>query len=87
MSAVSDRFAHLPYRPCVGIILLNPRGEVWIGQRKKKWVGDQSEHRWQMPQGGIDEGEDPREAAFRELEEETGTRKATIIAETPGWLS
>jgi len=87
MSAVSDRFAHLPYRPCVGIILLNPRGEVWIGQRKKKWVGDQSEHRWQMPQGGIDEGEDPREAAFRELEEETGTRKATIIAETPGWLT
>ncbi len=77
----------LPYRPCVGIMLLNPEGLVWIGRRLPKWTMDRSAHMWQMPQGGIDEGEDPRTAARRELLEEVGTNKAEIIAESPDWLT
>jgi putative (di)nucleoside polyphosphate hydrolase len=57
----------LPYRPCVGIMLVNMDGEVFVGQRL-----DNKVEAWQMPQGGIDEGEDPRAAAIRELGEETG---------------
>jgi len=66
----------LPYRPCVGIMLLNDRGEVLVARRSG------SEADWQMPQGGIDAGEDARTAAFRELEEEIGTAKAELIAMT-----
>lgn len=79
----------LPYRPCVGIMLLNAEGRVWIGRRIPKWEGDgKDENRlWQMPQGGIDDGEAPEEAAFRELEEEAGTRQASVIARTEGWLA
>jgi putative (di)nucleoside polyphosphate hydrolase len=69
------------YRPCVGIMLLNRLGEVFVGQRI-----DMPSAAWQMPQGGIDEGEDPRSAAFRELREEIGTEKAEIVAESQGWL-
>lgn len=73
----------LPFRPCVGILLLNGDGRVFVGHR-----GDQTEGgAWQMPQGGIDEGESPAEAAIRELEEEIGTAKAKIVAEHPDWLS
>ncbi|MGQ0742450.1 MAG: RNA pyrophosphohydrolase [Alphaproteobacteria bacterium] len=72
----------LPYRPGVGIMLFNRRGEVFLGKRI-----DQTLEGWQMPQGGIDEGEDPSEAALRELEEEIGTRKAEIVREYPGWLN
>ena len=61
-----DREA-LPYRPCAGVILLNARGEVFVGQRL-----DSTLEAWQMPQGGIDPGEDPLDAAYRELWEETG---------------
>ncbi|MFT4783590.1 MAG: putative (di)nucleoside polyphosphate hydrolase [Paracoccaceae bacterium] len=57
----------LPYRPCVGVMLLNAEGHVFVGQRR-----DHEGAAWQMPQGGIEHGEDPREAALRELEEETG---------------
>ena len=57
----------LPYRPCVGIMLINPAGRVFAGQRL-----DNPEPAWQMPQGGIDPGEAPRDAALRELAEETG---------------
>ncbi len=77
----------LPYRPCVGIMLLNADGLVWVGRRIPKWEGDASPSLWQMPQGGIDEGESPRYAALRELEEETGTDQARIIAECPRWLT
>jgi putative (di)nucleoside polyphosphate hydrolase len=82
-------FESLPYRPCVGIVLLNPAGLVWIGRRADE---DQVEHvspghAWQMPQGGIDPGEDPFEAAKRELFEETNVRNASLVAEAPDWYS
>ncbi len=60
-------FAHLPYRPCAGVMLLNADGQVFVGQRL-----DSTLEAWQMPQGGIDPGEDPLDAAYRELWEETG---------------
>ena len=76
--------ADLPfYRPAVGIMLLNPAGLAFIGRRIDMPAGLAA---WQMPQGGIDPGETPREAAFRELREEVGTDKAEILAETQGWL-
>jgi putative (di)nucleoside polyphosphate hydrolase len=73
------------YRPCVGIMLLNPQGLVWVGRRYQKQNDDGVGHWWQMPQGGIDGDEDPAAAALRELEEETAVRSAEIIAEAPGW--
>lgn len=68
----------LPYRPCVGVMLLNPAGLVFAGQRL-----DNPEPAWQMPQGGVDPGEAPRAAALRELWEETGVpaHLADIVAE------
>lgn len=72
----------LPYRPCVGIMLVNPRGHVLVARRI-----DMPSEAWQMPQGGIDPGEDPKAAAFREMEEEIGTTRAEIIGETEGWLN
>ncbi|MGN6670580.1 MAG: RNA pyrophosphohydrolase [Candidatus Nucleicultricaceae bacterium] len=74
------RSAH-DYRPGVGIVLLNTLNHVLIGQRFEG-----SSEAWQMPQGGIDSGETPIEAAFRELEEEVGTRKAEVIFEVDDWL-
>jgi putative (di)nucleoside polyphosphate hydrolase len=71
------------YRPAVGIMLLNPAGLAFIGRRIDMPAGLAA---WQMPQGGIDPGETPRQAAFRELAEEVGTDKAEILAETRGWL-
>lgn len=75
-----------PYRPGVGALLLNQDGLVWVGERRRR-VGQQLEFPWQMPQGGLDPGEDPRAAVLRELEEETGTRAAEIIAESMNWLT
>ena len=74
----------LPYRPCVGIVLIDARGLVFAGQRI-----DNPSSAWQMPQGGIDEGETPREAAYRELWEETGvTRdKVEFVGKTHGWVT
>ena len=69
------------YRQGVGIVLLNTRGEVFVGRR-----ADLKGDAWQMPQGGLDEDESPREAALRELKEEIGTDKADILAESRGWL-
>jgi putative (di)nucleoside polyphosphate hydrolase len=71
--------AGLPYRPCVGLFLFNRHRLVFIGER-----GDMP-GAWQMPQGGIDKGETPAEAALRELGEEVGTTDAEIVAETRGW--
>lgn len=70
-----------PFRPCVGILLLNDDGKVFVGARN-----DLDGDHWQMPQGGIDDGESPAEAAFREMEEEIGTAKAEIIAEHDNWI-
>lgn len=67
-------------------MLLNADNMVWLGKRIPKWEGDAAELWWQMPQGGIDAGETPQQAAFRELQEETGTANAELIAECPGWL-
>ena len=72
----------LPYRPCVGIVLINDRGEIFIGQR-----ADTRPDAWQMPQGGIDDGEDPLSAGLRELAEETGVTACEVIAVTPDWLT
>ena len=73
----------LPYRPCVGLVLVNRDGRVFAGQRI-----DNPEPAWQMPQGGIDEGEAPLEAALRELGEETGipADAVEVVAETPDWI-
>ena len=73
----------LPYRPCVGVLLFNERRQVFVGQRI-----DMVQEAWQMPQGGIDRGEDPRDTALRELEEETGVRpdKVVLVAESREWL-
>lgn len=69
------------YRPGVGIVLLNDKGEVFIGRRS-----DVKHEAWQMPQGGMDQGESPREAALRELREEIGTDNADVLAESEHWL-
>jgi putative (di)nucleoside polyphosphate hydrolase len=78
------KVARLPYRPCVGIVLANPQGLVFAGQRS-----DRDQDAWQMPQGGIDPGEKPDTAALRELCEETGVTAdlVTIEAETGGWIT
>jgi putative (di)nucleoside polyphosphate hydrolase len=74
--------ARLPYRPAVGIMLINREGCVFAAQRI-----DMPSRAWQMPQGGIDEGETPLQAARRELLEEVGTDKAELLAEMRDWLS
>ena len=78
------------YRPNVGVVLFNRRGETFFGRR----VGDfedlgeeKNAFRWQYPQGGIDADEDFAAAAFRELKEETGVSSARLLALTPGWLA
>ena len=72
----------LPYRRGVGIALFNHAGEVFVAQRL-----DSPGPAWQMPQGGIDKGEAPLDAAWRELQEETGVTSAQLLAESKGWLS
>lgn len=84
MSAEKDRLGPggLPYRPGAGVVLINADGLIWAGERID------CPGAWQMPQGGIDKGEEPLEAAIRELEEETGLPKdaAEIVELTPDWL-
>ncbi|HEY8277577.1 MAG TPA: RNA pyrophosphohydrolase [Methyloceanibacter sp.] len=78
----------LPYRPCVGVMLLNPQGQVFVGRRAEAPDAPEGEGNWwQMPQGGIDPGEDAEKAALRELYEETGIRTARIIGRARDWLN
>ena len=79
---MSKRSLVLPYRPCAGIMLLNNKGKVFVARRI-----DTDTEAWQMPQGGIENGEDTKGAAIRELEEETGITQADIIAEYQDWLT
>ncbi len=83
MAKTPEEIASLPYRPCVGVMLANDRGQVFVGQRL-----DNDTPAWQMPQGGIDQGEEPREAALRELWEETGVTPdlVEILAESADWI-
>lgn len=78
----AEAIAALPYRPCVGIALFNRDGEVFVAQRI-----DNPGPAWQMPQGGIDPGEAPEAAAWREMQEEIGTAKARLLGESRDWLT
>lgn len=84
----SIRREDMPYRDCVGIALFNDRGEVFLARRILTPGPDTSEvdAPWQMPQGGIDEGEEPLPAAYRELYEETGIRTIRLLAQAPEWI-
>lgn len=78
----------LPYRPCVGILVLNAQGQVWVGRRLSL---DNSEYDgnpqlWQMPQGGIEDNEDWQSAALRELHEETGMTSVRLVQAAPDWI-
>ena len=81
--------ADLPYRPCVGLALINREGLVFVGRRPREAGPEHVDgsHAWQMPQGGIDPGEDPYAAALRELYEETSVRSVALLAEAPDWYS
>lgn len=79
-----EELANLPYRPCVGVVLINAQGLIFAGQRR-----DSDSPAWQMPQGGIDTGEKPRAAALRELQEETGIGADLVdfVGKTHHWVT
>jgi putative (di)nucleoside polyphosphate hydrolase len=79
--------AELPYRSCVGLAVFNRDGLVFLGRRRAGPETGHLAHAWQMPQGGIDRGETPRQAAFRELYEEANIRSVSLLAEAEEWLS
>ena len=80
------RYEDLPYRTCVGMMLINAAGLVFIGRRAGGIEHVDETHVWQMPQGGVDPGEDTWEAAKRELYEETSVRSVKKLGEVPDWL-
>jgi putative (di)nucleoside polyphosphate hydrolase len=80
-------FESLPYRPCAGLAVFNRRGRVFIGRRLDGPEHVDMLHAWQMPQGGIDPGEDPWPAALRELYEETNIRSVEKLGEIKRWLN
>ena len=79
----------MPYRPCVGAMVLNAEGHVWAGRRIAATDSEMAGTAmlWQMPQGGIDKGEDALAAATRELYEETGIGSVSLLAEAPEWIN
>lgn len=83
IAMTEDDILKLPYRPCVGVMVINRDGLIWSGRRV-----DNPDDAWQMPQGGIDKGEAPRDAALRELEEETSipSDQAVILGEMDDWI-
>jgi putative (di)nucleoside polyphosphate hydrolase len=84
MTATND----LPYRPCVGVMLINREGKVFVGRRADHVGAPEGVGQWwQMPQGGLDRDEDPEDAARRELEEETGVTRARIIGRSGLWYN
>jgi putative (di)nucleoside polyphosphate hydrolase len=79
----------MPYRDCVGVAVFNAQGKVFIGRRRPEDDPDDSSEfgsPWQMPQGGIDKGENPIDTARRELFEETSIRSVRLLAEAPEWI-
>lgn len=84
---MSRDLASLPYRPNVGAVLFGPDGRVLVCRRADLPNAEGAPGGWQLPQGGMDEGEDPRVAVMRELAEEIGTDRAKIIGEHPDWLT
>lgn len=84
----ADDLTRLPYRPCVGVALFNAEGLVWIGRRADENAEGEGEGSWwQMPQGGLDDDEDPYRAALRELYEETSMTGVRLLKEAPGWFT
>jgi putative (di)nucleoside polyphosphate hydrolase len=81
------RFEDLPYRPCAGLTVINRQGLVFIGRRADGPEHVDETHVWQMPQGGIDPGEEPYPAALRELREETSIRSVEKLGEIEGWVT
>ena len=77
----------LPYRPCAGIMVFNREGLIFVGRRKGGPEHVDATHSWQMPQGGIDDDEDPYQAALRELYEETNITSVEKLGEIDGWVT
>ena len=82
-----SRYMQLPYRPCVGIMLLNRSGRVCVGQRLPECAMVAPAECWQMPQGSIAPAEPAREAGLRVLSEDMGVIRAQVLAEAPGWFT